>query len=159
MERGYWKSSVSLWKILEFWFCFLLLMPMKRLRILRPCEKLVPSLHVRDETIKRSSCFITEYNIYHVEERTWSPLAIFVIVLQHVEKFLKCWIVSFDAYKWWCLPPLLPLQWHSFSRKNQKLSNHYSRILETIYFHSFDVLMLIFYIQLFCRWIYDDTGL
>ena len=37
------------------------------------CEKPVPSqpsLHVRDETMKRSSCFITEYNIYHVEERT-----------------------------------------------------------------------------------------
>ena len=159
MERGYWKSSVSLWKILEFWFCFLLLMLMKRLRIFRPCEKLVPSLHVLDETMKRSSCFITEYNIYHVEERTWSPLVIFVIVLQHVEKFLKCWIVSFDAYKWRCLPPLLLLQWHNFSFKNQKLSNHYSRILETIYFHSFDVLMLILYIQLFCTWIYDDTGL
>ena len=39
---------------------------------------------------------------------------------------------------------------------NQKLSNHYSRILETIYFHSFDVLMSI---QLFCTWIYDDTGI
>ena len=36
---------------------------MKRLRILRPCEKLVPSLHVLDETMKRSSCFITEYNM------------------------------------------------------------------------------------------------
>ena len=156
MERSYGKSSVSLWKILEFWFCFLLLMLMKRLRILRPCEKLVPSLHVREETIKRSSCFII---VNHVEKRTWSPLAIFVIVLQHMEKFLGCWIVSFDAYKWWCLPPLLLLQWHNFSRKNQKLSNHHSRILETIYFHSFDVLMLIFYIQLFCRWIYDDAGL
>ena len=33
---------------------------------------------------------------------------------------------------------------------NQKLSNHHSRILETIYFHSFDVLMLILFIQLFC---------
>ena len=32
---------------------------------------------------------------------------------------------------------------------NQKLSNHHSRILETIYFHSFDVLMLILFIQLF----------
>ena len=70
MERSYGKSSVRLWKILEFWFCFLLLMPMKRLRIFRPCEKLVSSLHVLDETMKRSSCFITEYNIYHVEERT-----------------------------------------------------------------------------------------
>ena len=63
MERSNGKSSVRLWKILEFWFCFLLLMLMKRLRILRPCEKLVPSLHVLDETMKRSSCFITEYNI------------------------------------------------------------------------------------------------
>ena len=33
-------------------------------------RNLFPSLHVRDETMKRSSCFITEYNIYHVEERT-----------------------------------------------------------------------------------------
>ena len=39
---------------------------------------------------------------------------------------------------------------------NQKLLNHHSRILETICFHSFDVLMLI---QLFCTWIYDDTGI
>ena len=39
---------------------------------------------------------------------------------------------------------------------NQKLSNHHSRTLETIYFHSFDVLMSI---QLFCTWIYDDTGI
>ena len=37
------------------------------------CEKPVasqPLLLVRDETMKRSSCFIIEYNIYHVEERT-----------------------------------------------------------------------------------------
>ena len=63
MERSNGKSSVRLWKILEFLFCFFLLMLMKRLRILRPCEKLVPSLHVLDETMKRSSCFITEYNM------------------------------------------------------------------------------------------------
>ena len=49
-------------------------------------------------------------------------------------------------------------QWYNFSRKNQKLANLHWRILQTIYFHSFDVLMLILYIRLFWRWIYDDTG-
>ena len=42
--------------------------------------------------------------------------------------------------------------------KNQKLANLHWRILQTIYFHSFEVLMMILYIRLFWRWIYDDTG-
>ena len=37
------------------------------------------------------------------------------------------------------------LQWYDFSRKNQKLSKLHPRILRTLSFHSFNVLMLILY--------------
>ena len=106
MERVYGKSFGSLWKILELYSYFLLLMLIKQVDELEPsCEKPVPSqlsIQVRDETMKTWDLPLFHYWVQHFP--TWSPLANSVIIFTHIDNLLQVYgnfiiLASFDAYK------------------------------------------------------------
>ena len=104
MERVYGKSFGSLWKILELYSYFLLLMLMKRLMNWRPLVKslFLLSLHYTFVTRRWKDLSLFHYWVQHFP--TWFPLAIFVIIFTHIDNLLQVCrnfiiLASFDAYK------------------------------------------------------------
>ena len=103
MERVYGKSFGSLWKILELYSYFLLLMLMKRLMNWRPLVKslFLLSLHYTFVTRRWKDLSLFHYWVQHFP--TWSPLAIFVIIFTHIDNLLQVCgnfiiLASFDSY-------------------------------------------------------------
>ena len=103
MERVYGKSFGSLWKILELYSYFLLLMLMKRLMNWRPLVKslFLLSLHYTFVTRRWKDLSLFDYWVRHFP--TWSPLAISVIIFTHIDNLLQVCgnfiiLASFDSY-------------------------------------------------------------
>ena len=103
MERVYGKSFGSLWKILELYSYFLLLMLMKRLMNWRPLVKnlFLLSLHYTFVTRRWKDLSLFHYWVQHFP--TWSPLAISVIIFTHIDNLLQVCgnfiiLAPFDSY-------------------------------------------------------------